>query len=175
MDLCQRLFRSFQNSEAAQEDRASEIRRRVLTGSTRALINQRRGSTAHPSPCLPQRKSFSRMSRVTSPSWRTDSRGTSWSVRPRAPRSVFFSARFDALALFLSSRFQALRQRRQRSAGQLRKFPLVWPQCAAQLHPDHLSSTGSGPDHCADDARRRLSGLGRFGAATGKTGARAEV
>lgn len=31
VDLCQRLFRSFQNSEAAQEDGASEITRRVLT------------------------------------------------------------------------------------------------------------------------------------------------
>lgn len=30
VDLCQRLFRSFQNSEAAQEDSASEITRRVL-------------------------------------------------------------------------------------------------------------------------------------------------
>lgn len=49
MDLCQRLFRSFQNSEAAQEDSASEIIRRILTrlsASTllcsAALINYRR-------------------------------------------------------------------------------------------------------------------------------------
>lgn len=49
MDLCQRLFRSFQNSEAAQEDSASEIIRRILTwlsASTLlcsgALINYRR-------------------------------------------------------------------------------------------------------------------------------------
>lgn len=49
VDLCQRLFRSFQNSEAAQEDSASEIIRRALTrlsASTLlcsgALINYRR-------------------------------------------------------------------------------------------------------------------------------------
>lgn len=90
-DLCQRLFRSFQNSEAAQEDSASEIRRLVLTrlsGSTRGPYQLRqepcaaqiRSSVSSPS-ALPQRKSSSRMSRVTSPSWRTASRGTSWSVR----------------------------------------------------------------------------------------------
>lgn len=70
------------------------------------------------------------MCRATSPCWRTASRGTSWSVRPRS-RTVASLLRSAALSLALTpllrssllSCLQALRQGRQRRAGQLRKFP----------------------------------------------------
>lgn len=163
MDLCQRLFRSFQNSEAAQEDSASEIIRRILTrlsASTllcsAALINYRRrrgllgvrwlyrrpprealccadmavGMLTRPSRSPTEEVFLKDVSCYFSlledgqPRDKLECEGS----RSLLAGNSTFPTVMAALSLrcvsslCLSSCFQALRQRRQRSARQLCKF-----------------------------------------------------